>query len=65
MHEYRAFIIGPDGHVSDRIDLYCKNEDDARKRAKLLVDGHAVELWELDRLIERFEPVDPVPGDRS
>jgi len=54
--EYRAFIIGRDGHVVDRVDLLCSNEADARQRAKQLVDGQAVELWEGARQIERFEP---------
>jgi len=55
-HEYRAFIIGPDGHISGRVDMICENEDEARRRAKLLADGHAVELWEADHRIERLEP---------
>ena len=51
--EYRAFIIGRDGHVVYRVDLLCSK--DARQRAKQLVNGHAVELWEGARQIERFE----------
>jgi len=55
MHGYRAYI-GPDGHVQDRVDLFCENDDDAQERAKQLVDGHAVELWDEARKIARFEP---------
>jgi hypothetical protein len=55
MPEYQAYIMGPDGHVHYRIDLVCKDEAAAKKHAKALVDGFAVELWQLDRLIERFE----------
>jgi len=54
--DFRAFVIGPDGHVIDRIDLVCDSEDDARERAAQLVDGHAIELWEGARRIARFEP---------
>jgi hypothetical protein len=53
---YRAFVIGLDGHVIDRVDLFCASEEDARERARQLVDGHAIELWEGTRRIERFEP---------
>jgi len=56
MHGYRAYIIGPDGHIQDRLDLFCKTEDEAKVKAKQLVDGHAVELWDRARKITRFEP---------
>jgi hypothetical protein len=35
-----------DGHVIGRTDLHCTSEDEAKERAKQLVDGHPVELWE-------------------
>ena len=55
MQEYRAYILGPDGHIQNRVDLICPNEDRAMERAKqLLVDGHDVELWQLDRMIATF-----------
>jgi hypothetical protein len=56
LQHYRAFVIGPDGHVMNRIDLSCTSEQDARARARQLVDGQPIELWEGSRLIERFEP---------
>ena len=55
-YNYRAFVIGSDGHVTFRIDLFCFSEDDAKKRAKQLEDGRAVELWDGSCMIERFEP---------
>ena len=54
MQGYRAFIIGEDGHVRDRVDLLCEDETEARRQAQRLVDGHDVELWQLDRKIETF-----------
>jgi len=56
MHGYRAYIIGPDGHIQHRLDLFCETEDEAKVKAKQLVDGHAVELWDRARKIVRFEP---------
>lgn len=54
MNEYRAYVVGPDGHVLQRIDLLCADDDAAKERAKALVDGHDVELWQLDRKISVF-----------
>jgi glutamate synthase domain-containing protein 3 len=54
MHEYRAYIIGPDGHIQRRVDLACANEETAREHAKKLVDGHDVELWEGAQKLARF-----------
>jgi hypothetical protein len=54
MQGYRAFIIGEGGHVQDRVDLLCEDETEARRKAQQLVDGHDVELWQLDRKIETF-----------
>ena len=51
-----AFIIGPDGHVTDRVDLPGLTEEEAKKRTRQLVGDHAVELWEGSRKIERYEP---------
>ncbi|WP_368507912.1 hypothetical protein [Bradyrhizobium lupini] len=56
VEEYRAYLVDQDGHFTGRIDLLCRDEHDARQRAKQLVDGHAVELWQGDQRIERFEP---------
>jgi hypothetical protein len=55
MQEYRAYLIGPDGHIQDRIELVCADDDAAKERAKALVDGHDVELWQLDRKIADFK----------
>lgn len=56
MHGYRAYVIGRDGHIINRIDLMCETEAEAKERAKHLVDGHAIELWDGGRQIAKFEP---------
>lgn len=56
MEEYRAYIIGPDGRIISRIDIRCSDEDEARRIATTAVDGHAIELWQAGRFIERFDP---------
>lgn len=72
MHGYRAYTIGPDGHVVGRMGLFCSSDDDAKERAKQLVDGHAVELWGgarkiaiLSRITARNENAHRVPGTRA
>jgi hypothetical protein len=39
-------------------DLWCATEEDAKRRAKQLVDGQDVELWYRDHKIATFRPND-------
>ena len=54
MPDYHAYFLGPDGHIQHRVDLFCDDEEDAKRRVKQLVDGHDVELWQGARRIETF-----------
>lgn len=54
MEGYRAYILDPDGHVQDRIDLICEDEAEAIRLAQQLLDGLDVELWQLARKIATF-----------
>ena len=53
---YYAYIIGDDGHITGRVQVVCDDDTEAKRLAKQLVDGHAVELWQEARMVERFEP---------
>jgi hypothetical protein len=55
MAEYRAYIIGEDGHFIRAVDLSCPDDGTAINKAQQLVDGHDVELWQLDRKVETFK----------
>jgi len=55
MQDYRAFLIGRDGHVLDRHEFWCVDDDAAKEQAKRLVDGHDVELWHRDHRIAVFK----------
>lgn len=55
MGEYRAYLLKEDGHVIHRLDLICPDDEAAKVRAKQLVDGHDVVLWQLDRYIATFK----------
>ena len=54
MQDYRAYFVGPDGHVQNRVDLRCADDAEAIRLAKQLFDGRDVELWQLDRKIGTF-----------
>ena len=55
MPEYRVYLIGPDGHFHSSTPLECADDEAASERAKQLVDGHDVELWQRDRKIATFK----------
>ena len=53
--DYRAYLLGPDGHVQNCVELRCGDEAEAIRLAKQLVGDRDVELWLLDRRIETFK----------
>jgi hypothetical protein len=55
MAEYRAYILSPDGRISKAVDIFCDDDEAAKEKAKKLVDGHDIELWQRDRKIAKFE----------
>ena len=55
MPEYRAYLIGPDGAFFKAIPQICPDDETAKAQAKQLVDGHDIELWQLDRKIGLFQ----------
>jgi hypothetical protein len=54
MPEYRAYLLDRDGRIKHRVELTCEDEEAAKERAKLLVDGHDVELWLGTRRVATF-----------
>jgi len=59
MAEYRAYIVGPDGHFTRAIELDCRDDESAKEYAKQLVDSH--DVAQADRKIGLFtaRPVPP------
>lgn len=55
MIEYRAFIVGSDGHFAGFEPLICADDAEAIAKAKRLVVDHDVELWSGDRLVTRLK----------
>jgi hypothetical protein len=60
MPDYRAYIMGTDGHIQNRVDMRCNDDVEALRLAKQLVDGHDVELWQLDRKVETLKHAGPI-----
>ena len=48
--EYRAYVVGHDGHFLRFEALICADDAEAIEKAKRLVDVHDVELWSGERL---------------
>jgi hypothetical protein len=55
MPEYRAYKVGHDGHFFGAVELICSKDTEATEKGKQLVDGHDVEVWQLDRKLARFD----------
>jgi hypothetical protein len=56
MSGYYAYFTGDDGHITNRVTILAANDEEAKERAKQLVDGRAVELWQEGRKVATFYP---------
>jgi hypothetical protein len=54
MAEYRAYIVGCDGHFVGFEPLVCGNDVEAIEKAKRLVEGNDIELWCGERFVVRL-----------
>jgi hypothetical protein len=55
MSVYRALIVGRHDRAIGVVQIYCTDDDSAITSARKLVDGHDVELWQVDRPVARFD----------
>jgi len=55
MPEYRAYLVGQDGHFFQAVPLVCADDVEAMKEEKHLNDLSEVELWERDRKVAKFD----------
>jgi hypothetical protein len=62
MPDYRAYIFGTDGEFQESVPLDCADDNVAMLKAKQLVNGHHIELWQCTRKIALFESK---PGHRQ
>jgi hypothetical protein len=57
----RAYLIYPleDGHIHDSpTAVECEDDEAAIERARQLLEGRPLEVWESSRLIARLDPGD-------
>src|ERR1700722_1958447 len=52
--EYRAYIVGDDDHFLGFEEMVCQDDGEAVTKAKQLLDGRDVEVWNGDRLVIRL-----------
>ena len=55
MRDYRAYIVGPDGHIKDRIEFWSEDDEKAKEHAEQYVHGRNIELWRRDKKIAEFK----------
>jgi hypothetical protein len=66
MPDYRAYILGGEGHRFLRVAEFSRDHADdatALRAAKNLLDGHDVEVWDGGRLVARLNHLDGNPSD--
>ncbi len=56
MRSYRLLLLDQAGRVRRTRSLECQGDDDALEQAAWIRHPHAVELWEGERQVWRFEP---------
>jgi hypothetical protein len=55
MTEYRLYQLDKAGHIDGPPDgIVCESDEAAIERAKHFVNGHDIEVWQLDRLVVRL-----------
>jgi len=52
--EYRAYTIGIDGHFTGSQEMLCRNDGESVAKAKHMVDGRDMEVWNGDRFVVRL-----------
>ena len=65
MPEYRAYLI-----KNNKVDIAatvidCANDEAAVEQAKLMVDGHDMELWQGPRFVKGFKSKDASNGEKK
>jgi hypothetical protein len=54
MPDYRAYIVGDDGHFIGYEPIVCDNDSDATEKAQRLSNRGPVELWSGPRQVARL-----------
>jgi hypothetical protein len=52
--EYRAYVVGPDGHFMRAHGFAAENDDAAFEHARQFVNGYDAELWSGGRFVAKL-----------
>ncbi|QOG23487.1 MULTISPECIES: hypothetical protein [Bradyrhizobium] len=54
--DYRAYILDDDGRITGVVhELDCANDEEAKEKAAQLLDGHDLDVWQLERHVGRLK----------
>ncbi len=56
MIQYRAYVIGSDGHFVSATELVCESDEAAAEEASALLQEQSIEIWSGDRFVIRLYP---------
>ena len=56
MPDYRAYVVGNNGHVLKRYDFQSPDDAAALEHARQHVTDKDVEVWQLDRAVGTLRP---------
>ncbi|MCA1451844.1 hypothetical protein I6F35_01275 [Bradyrhizobium sp. BRP22] len=55
MQEYRAYLLGIDGHIRERMELESETDEDAVAKARHHFNGGAIEVWQGIRIVAKLD----------
>lgn len=56
MAEYRAYVIGSDGHIVGATGLVCEDDEEAMAEVRTFLLDRTIEIWSGDRFVIRLDP---------
>jgi hypothetical protein len=62
MADYRLYLLDRQGRISRAVPLDCETDDQAVDQVHAFPHDQGKELWQRDRLVDRFVPGRPSPG---
>jgi hypothetical protein len=55
MREYRAYLLGIDGHIRERVDLESDTDEEAVAKARQRFNGGVIEVWQGVRIVAKLD----------
>lgn len=55
MAEYKLYFLNLQGEIQVRVDLVCGDDEEAAFTARGAADGRAMELWQGERFVAKFD----------